>query len=304
MVFPNRKRRADAFGYVAFCGRKEKKDKHMAIRIIADSTCDMTAAEAAEWGVTLLTVRTFFGDEEFPAEDNVHFFEKLKASKTLPHTSQVNPFTFEEEYKKILAAGDEGIVVTISGELSGTYRSAVTAKEALGTDKIFVVDSRHAIFAHRLLVEHAVRQARAGRQAAEIAAELEALREKVRFYAAVEDLTYLRKGGRINALEFTIANLLAIKPVVTLRDGCIRPCAKKVGMRKAAQAIVELTEKDEIDFSKPYYIGYSADPSRAELLREPIEKKYGVRAAGVVPVGPAVGTYTGPGCVGIAYFMK
>lgn len=276
----------------------------MAIRLIADSTCDMPPAEAARLGVTVLTVRTFFGDEEFPPEESAKFFEKLKASKALPHTSQVNPFTFEEEYKKILAAGDEGIVVTISGELSGTCRSALTAKESLGTDKIFVVDSRNAIFGHRLLVEYAAEKIREGMAAREIAAALETLREKIRFYAAVEDLTYLRKGGRINALEFTIANLLAIKPVVTMREGCIRPCAKKVGMRKAVQAILELTGKDEIDFSKPYYIGYSADRSRAELLREPMEKKYKISPAGVVPVGAAVGTYTGPGCVGIAYFMK
>lgn len=275
----------------------------MAIRLIVDSTSDIPAARAAELGITVLPVRTYFGDEEFPADEGEKFFEKLKESRQLPHTAQVNPFDFEEAYKEILAAGDEGIVVTISGELSGTCRSALAAKEALGTDKISVVDSRHATFAHRLLAEYAAAQIARGASRADVVAGLETLRGKVRFLAAVEDLTYLRKGGRINALEFTVANLLAVKPVVEVREGRIRPCAKKIGMRKAAQTIVDMMAKDAVDGNKPYYIGYSADPSRVELVRKPLEEKYGAPAA-VVPVGPAVGTYTGPGCVGVAYFTK
>lgn len=276
----------------------------MPIRLITDSTCDIPWGAKTEDFVTILPMRTFFGDEEFPPEDGDKFFTRLKESKVLPHTSQVTPYTFGEEYKKALAAGEEVIVLPISSGLSGTYNAAVSAAKECGENKISVVDSKHATFAHRLLVEYAVEEIKAGKSRAEVVSGLETLREKVRFYAAVEDLTYLRKGGRINALEFTVANLLLIKPVVSMEKGQLKPRAKKIGIRKAASEIIAMMGKDDIDFSRPFYVGYSATPEKADMLLKPIKEKYGKDPAAVVGVGPAVGTYTGPDCCGVAFFVK
>lgn len=251
-------------------------------------------------------MRTYFGDEEFTGTPE-EFFARLKTSKTLPRTSQVNPFTFETEYKKALEAGEEVIVLPISSGMSGTFHSALSAVKACGAeaeDKISVIDSKHATMGHRLLVEYAIRAIKDGKSRGQIVTELELLREKVRFYAAVEDLTYLRKGGRINALEYTVANLLLIKPVVSMENGILKPKAKKIGMRKAAAEIVAMLEKSDPDFSMPFLVGYSATEAKAEMLVKPIREKFNVSPSAVVGVGPACGTYTGPDCVAVAFFTK
>ena len=277
----------------------------MSIRLITDSTCDIPWGTKLDEFVTVLPMRTFFGDEEFSPADGDKFFEKLKESKVLPRTSQVTPYVFEEEFKKSLAAGEEIIVLPISSGLSGTYNSALTAaKNCGGEGKISVVDSRHATFGHRLLVEYAIEEIKAGKSRAQIVSELEAAREKVRFYSAVEDLTYLRKGGRIRMLEFAVANLLLIKPVVCMENGVLKARAKKIGMRKAASEIIAMMEKDDIDFSRPFYVGYSATPQRADMLLKPIREKFHQEPKAVLGVGPAVGTYTGPDCFAVAFFVK
>lgn len=276
----------------------------MSIRLITDSTCDIPWGEKTEDFLTILPMRTFFGDEEFSPADGDTFFDKLKESKVLPHTSQVTPYAFAEEFRKSLAAGEEIIVLPVSSGLSGTYNSAVAAAKECGEEKISVVDSKHATFGHRLLVDYAAELIKAGKTRSEIVKALEESREKLRFYAAVEDLTYLRKGGRINALEFTVANLLLIKPVVSMENGVLKPRAKKIGMRKAATEIVNMMSKDDVDFSRPFYVGYSATPEKADMLLNPIREKYKKEPKAVLGVGPAVGTYTGPDCFAVSFFVK
>lgn len=104
----------------------------MAIRIITDSTADFTRDEAAQLGKEIVPLKTRFGDEEYIDGVTIsprEFYEKLVESDVMPSTSQPSPAEFEATYDKVLAGGDEAVVITISGELSGTYQSAVIAAE-------------------------------------------------------------------------------------------------------------------------------------------------------------------------------
>lgn len=133
----------------------------MAIRIITDSTADFTRDEAAQLGIEIVPLKTRFGDEEYIDGVTIsprEFYEKLVESDVMPSTSQPSPAEFEATYDKVLAGGDEAVVITISGELSGTYQSAVIAAEKY-PGRIAVVDSRSASIGAQILVRRAVQLA-------------------------------------------------------------------------------------------------------------------------------------------------
>lgn len=115
------------------------------VQIILDSACDMQKPEADALGVTLLPLRTNFGGEVFldgVTMTHDEFFEKLTQAKTLPTTSQIPPFDFEEAFRRLHAAGAEILVITLSSKLSGTYQSAVIAAQETGID-VTIVDSEN-----------------------------------------------------------------------------------------------------------------------------------------------------------------
>lgn len=143
----------------------------MAIRIITDSTADFTRDEAAQLGIEIVPLKTRFGDEEYIDGVTIsprEFYEKLVESDVMPSTSQPSPAEFEATYDKVLAGGDEAVVITISGELSGTYQSAVIAAEKY-PGRIAVVDSRSASIGAQILVRRAVQLAESAPGAAELA---------------------------------------------------------------------------------------------------------------------------------------
>ena len=123
------------------------------VQIILDSACDMQKPEADALGVTLLPLRTNCGGEVFldgVTMTHDEFFEKLTQAKTLPTTSQIPPFDFEEAFRRLHAAGAEILVITLSSKLSGTYQSAVIAAQETGID-VTIVDSENVTAGERVL---------------------------------------------------------------------------------------------------------------------------------------------------------
>ena len=174
----------------------------MSTKIIIDSACDLTKEEADKLGVILVPMIIRFDDDEYLDGFNIskqEFYEKLIENANLPKTSQINPERFKEEYEKVVSNGDEAVVITISSKLSGTYSSAVKAS-AEYKDKIFVVDSLNASLGVRLLFNYAYRLLNEGKNAKEIASELEKAKKRLNLLAMLDTLKYLRKGGRISAL--------------------------------------------------------------------------------------------------------
>ena len=142
------------------------------VRIIVDSTADMTAAVKEQVKIVPLTVH--FGEEEYKdgvTMDYVQFYEKLASSDVLPTTSQPNPATFMDTYKEVTEAGDEAVVITISSKLSGTCQSATIA--AADYDNVYVVDGKTAAIGTGILAELALQLAAEGLSAKEIATRIE-----------------------------------------------------------------------------------------------------------------------------------
>ena len=282
----------------------------MATKIVIDSASDINEKDANAAGVILLPMEIKFDEEEYLDGVNLfptEFYEKLIESDTLPKTSQINPYRFEEVFDEIVANGDECVVITISSKLSGTYASAVQAAQKY-PEKVFVVDSLNACVGERLLCQYAQRLLAQGKSAKEIGAELDFVKNKIHVIAMLNTLEYLKKGGRISPAVAFAGKLLSIKPVVALIDGEIKLIGKAIGSKKGNNLLnTYVQENGGIDFTMPYGVFWSG--LNDTLLQKYVEDSQSLwkEHTDSLPkyiIGSTIGTHVGPGAIGVAYFEK
>lgn len=281
----------------------------MSVKIIIDSASDIDAEEAEKLGVVLIPMQIKFKDKEYADGVNLshrEFFEKLIESAELPKTSQINPFRFEEEFKRATADGSEVLAITISSKLSASFSSAREAAKKFG-GKVRVVDSLNASLGERLLCLHALKLAHMGAGADEIAKELDGVKGNIRFIAVLSTLKYLKKGGRISALTAFTGEMLSIKPVVGVIGGEVKLVGKAVGSKRGNNLLNELVKKDGIDFGMPFGTVWSGLDDGT--LKKYIEDSRAIWQDGTesVPeymIGSTIGTHIGPGAIGVAFFSK
>lgn len=276
------------------------------IRIITDSAADM--GDIIREDLTILPIHITFGDQEFQdGVDMTHqmFYERLIESDELPVTSQVAPFAFEEAYKAAKEKGEEVIAITLSSKLSGTWQSANIAAESY-EDMVHVVDSENVSIGQRVLVEYALRLKDGGMTALEIVEKLEAEKKNIRLIALLDTLEYLKKGGRISRAAAVAGSLLSIKPVIAIQGGEVVILGKARGSRQGNNLLAEqIRLTGGIDFSRPYVLGYTGLSDM--LLQKYIADnevlwKDHVESLDAVSVGGTIGTHTGPGAIGAAFF--
>ena len=277
------------------------------VKIITDSTADFTAAEAAELGIDIVHLRTRFGDEEYIDGVDItphQFYEKLVESDVLPTTSQPSPAEFEAAFASALEEAGEVVAITISSALSGTSQSAGIAAETFG-DRVRVVDSLSASIGEQVIVRRAAQLAAEGLSAAELAGRIEAERGDVCVLALLDTLEYLKRGGRISAAAAFAGGVLAIKPVITLRDGAVVMAGKARGSKNGGNLLNQFAEKRGIDFSRPYLLGYTG-LSDALLMKYAADSGELWRAYAeelpVTAIGSVIGTHGGPGAIAVAFF--
>ena len=277
------------------------------MRIIVDSTCDLTPELKQQVHIVPLTVH--FGDEEFIDGVTIghkQFYEKLIETDIHPSTSQASPAAFEAEYEKAKQAGEGAVVITISSKLSGTYQSAVIATEDY--EDIYVVDSTSVTIGASILVELALRLAAQGLTAQQIAQQLEEEKKKLVLVALVDTLEYLKKGGRISKSVAAFGTMLNIKPVLSVADGEIQILGKARGSKMGNNMLVQQIDKaGGVDFTKPVLLGYTG-LSDAMLLKY-IEDSRNIWDGNLSEVrytivGSVIGTHAGPGAVAVAFFIK
>lgn len=282
----------------------------MAIRIIADSGCDITQEEARELGIEILPIKTIFGETEYrDGIDLTHeeFFEKLIESDIFPTTSQISPFEYEQKYEEIKKDGDQAIVITLSSKLSGCFQSAnIAAEDYEGI--VFPVDSLSVTAGERILIEYAVRLREQGLQIQEIIEKLEEKKHKIRLIALLDTLEYLKKGGRISAAAAMAGALLSIKPVVAIENGEVTVLGKARGSKAGNNMLREMVNKEgTIDFSMPFALVYSGlsdellqkyKKDNRDLFEDTVGDIQGYS------LGCAIGTHIGPGAIGTAFFVE
>ena len=280
----------------------------MSVRIIVDSTADLN--EAIRHRLTVVPLTVHFGDEEYVDGVTIthkEFYEKLIESDVLPHTSQATPAAFEAVFEEVAAAGDTAVVLTLASKLSGTYQSAtIAAADYPGS--IFVVDTTTAAIGAGILAELALRLVDEGLSAEAIAHRIEEERENLCVIAMLDTLEYLKRGGRISKTVAFAGGLLAIKPVVCLKDGEIVILGKARGSKQGNNLLVSAIENvGGVDFEKPLLLGYTGLSDL--LLQKYIEDSKALWEEGTdelhtTVIGSVIGTHAGPGAVAVAFFKK
>lgn len=278
------------------------------IEIFTDSTSDITPAMAKKLDVRVLPLTVQFGEESFRDGldiSNSDFYGRLRNAQTLPTTSQINPDVFISAFQEALNRGNQVVGIFVSSELSGTFQSAMIAKEMLDSGDIFVVDSRQVALSLGLLVTEAVRLRKEGWTATQMAHELTLLREKVRLYAVVDTLKYLKMGGRISATTAVLGGVLGITPIIALKDGKVESVGKTRGRKAGVQWIREQANGEELDFSRPLVLGHTDCIQALETVMEGFSDLFPrFSEASSREIGAVVGTHAGPGAAGVAYFVK
>lgn len=279
------------------------------VRIITDSTSDLSGKRQKELGVEVLPLTVVFGEEKYKDGTELksaEFFKKLEKAERLPTTVQLSPLELEDAFARHVKNGDDVVGIFISSYMSGTYQSAAIARENAGPERIFVVDSYTTTFPLGMLVEQAAKMRDKGMGAAEIAENVKKLSGRLRLFAAVDTLKYLKMGGRLSGAAAFVGGLLGITPIISIVDGRVIAIGKTRGRRAAMEYILNEMNKTPRDLELPIAFAHSNAPALAAEFMEFMESSAGIDAKNsyVTEIGCIVGTHVGPGAVGVAYFEK
>ncbi len=280
----------------------------MSIRIITDSSSDLAPADAKRLGVELVSMSIQFGERSYLDGvdlEKAQFYKLLADGKDSPSTAQPAPTDFLNPLEAVRAAGDEAVVITLSSVLSGTYQSALIAKDMCDYGPIYVVDSLSATAGVQILAEYACKLRDQGLEAREIAEKVEAVKGRIRIFAVIDTLEYLRRGGRLSNLQAGLGTVTKLKPVIAVREGAVVVVGKSFGTVAATKQLLKFLSEHPIDQDFPAFALYSDDKSRVDDFLPKMEEQ------GILPqdlrfcsIGPTIGTHIGPGAVGMAYIEQ
>jgi DegV family protein with EDD domain len=289
---------------VRIIGDEGSGRKHVSrVAIVTDSASDLSPEGAAAAGITIVPLAVRFGDDSFKAGvelSTAAFWERMLApSAPFPTTAAASPGDFASAYERLFDEGAEGIVcVCISGELSGTLKSARLGAEMVGDREIHVIDTRSASMGEGILALIGRDMAAAGGTAAEVASALTRRLPDLDLYVALDTLEYLRKGGRMSAAQAAVGSLLAVKPIITVRDGKVEAADRARTRSKARERVLELLTGGRVERLAILYTPGADHQSFREELVARVPGGIDPALVSTHVVGPSIGPHLGPGCLG------
>ena len=277
----------------------------MSIHIITDSSADLTPANAQRLGVEVVSMSIQFGDRSYLDGidlDKAQFYQLLAEDRTSPSTAQPTPADFLKPMEAARATGAEAVVITLSSILSGTHQSALIAKDMCSYGPIYVVDSLSATAGIQIMVEYACKLREQGLSAQEIVEQVETLKGRIRIFAVIDTLEYLRRGGRLSSLQAGLGTVTKLKPVIAVRDGAVMVVGKAFGTAAATKQLLKFLSEHPIDSNFPAFALYSDDRGRVDEFLPKLQEVNALpEDLRFCSIGPTIGTHIGPGAVGMAY---
>ena len=278
----------------------------MTFKILTDSTADLPESWTQEHDVQVLglTIQLDGQTYETVGPDKLTSEQLLAKmeSGSKPTTSQINVGQFEDVFRQYAQEGTAVLYVAFASALSGTYQSAVMAREMVLEDYpeaiITILDSKAASMGEGLLVMKAVEARAAGQSLEQTVDLLQSLVPRVKTYFLVDDLKHLMRGGRISKAAALMGSLVNIKPIIAVTaDGSLDSVAKVRGKKKAQAEVVGMTLET---ISEPLVvIAYAGEKEVAENVKEQILASGEVTEVLILPLGPVISTHTGPGTLGL-----
>ncbi len=278
----------------------------MTVKIVTDSTADLPKEVAGKLGITVVPLYVHFDTEVFKDGVDINadeFYHRLTTGKILPKTSAPSPGDMGAAYSGLSKESREIISIHISSKLSATHGSALLGKEQAGKDyRIEVVDSQQASMGLGLLAIGAARRAAAGATSYDIKDWVFHAIPKIHLFGLVDTLEYMQKGGRIGKAQAFLGSLLQIKPIISVKDGEVHPVERVRSCKKGLERLVELASAFKAVQSLALF------NSTNDEAVEDVAQRLGKAFPGVEiyrsRFGPVIGTYVGPGAVGVALIEK
>ena len=282
----------------------------MSYRIFTDATSDLPAQFAESLHVTVLPMGFTMEEKEYfyiPGRSDMPFetfFEKMRAGVPVT-TAQVNTFAFLEAFEPVLQAGEDILYIGFSSKLSGTVQSALAAADELKTKyparKVVVVDSCSASLGEGLLVYYAARKHDLSLEA--LAKWVEDNKLRFVHWFTVDDLVYLKRGGRISGATAAIATILNIKPVMHVdNEGYLVAVEKVQGRKKSLRSLFERMEKTvDTTVTDTVFIGHCASKADAEYVATLVHEKYPNMMVHIDDIGTSIGAHSGPGTIALFF---
>ena len=282
----------------------------MSYRIFTDATSDLPVKFAEQLNVTVLPMGFTMEEKEYfyiPGKSDMPietFFAKMRAGVPVT-TAQVNTFAFLEAFEPVLAGGVDVLYIGFSSKLSGTVQSALAAAEELRVKyperKVVVIDSCSASLGEGLLVYYAARKQNLSFD--DLAKWVE--ENKLRFvhWFTVDDLVYLKRGGRISGATAAIATILNIKPVMHVdNEGYLVAVEKVQGRKKSLRALFEHMEKTvDTAVTDTVFIGHCDAKADAEYVASLVHEKYPDMMVHIDDIGTSIGAHSGPGTIALFF---
>ncbi len=277
------------------------------VKILIDSASDYSLTEAAEKGILFVPIGVTIGDTTYMDGKNLgrdEFYKLLAETKEFPKTSQPSPQTFLDLFLKAKEAGDEVVCILLSSTLSGTFQSAVLAKQMAEYDKIYLVDSLSATYPIKVLADYAWKLAKEGLPGSQIAEEVKKLQPRTRFAAAIDTLEYLKRGGRIGKAAALVGGLAKLKPIITLSpEGTLEVLGKCLGRNKAVSFLIHHLKAQQLDPAFPLYSIYTYGNTNSDVFeRRLAAESFSIQ--GRLQVGATIGSHIGPEAFGVLYVTK
>lgn len=273
------------------------------VRIVTDSSCDLTAEEAAALRVEVVPLSIRFGEDEYVDRDELSiedFYAKLATSEALPETAAPSPGAFEQRFRALAADEADAIVcINISRALSATMEAAQQAARSIGDEiDIRVLDSQSITAGLGTIVRHAVASADSGASADEIEVVVNDLIGRTHVFGALDTLDNLKKGGRIGNAQALIGSMLSIKPILDLSSGEVEEAGKLRTRKKALGWLVDrVVEAGGVEELAVMH----ANASDIDQFVSMLQAAFPGQQIRVGWIGAVIGTHGGPGTIGLCW---
>jgi DegV family protein with EDD domain len=286
----------------------------MGIKIITDSGCDLSLKYVNENDIEVVPLMVNINGEFIPDDlgkslSHEKFFELIRKG-AMPSTTQVNIGAFYETFKKYIEKGDEIVYIGLSSTLSGTYNSAVKAREMILEEYskavIHTIDSLGASLGEGLLVYTLNNMIKRGTDLLEVIKYIEEIKHKVIHSIIVDDLNHLKRGGRLSGAAAAVGSILNIKPVLTVdKNGKVVVADKVKGRKRAIKYLLNDYNERGINKDEQTVFILNGDCFEdAELLKKMMEEESTAKEIIIRDIGGVIGSHTGPGTLAVVYLAE
>ncbi len=279
-------------------------------KLFCDSNSEIWFTRFDELGASCIGMPyTVNGNERFydlgRNTDNRAFFDEMRGGASVK-TQALNENDYIEYFEPVLASGEDILYVHFSRAMSGTFASMdkaiATLKEKYPERKITTVDTKNISMGAGMISYFAARKHKEGASDEEVVAFVESFREKVQVYFTVDDLTYLKRGGRLSSFKAVMGTIFNIKPIISVSDeGKLENILNVKGRKKAMHTLVDYLESGKVDVRFPISIMNADTDEDVAVTVDMIREKYPTAEIWQQLVGPVVGAHCGPGTIGMIF---